>query len=81
MPARGQPEVLVQPPMQGVPVEMLSRGTCGTTEASSGFTWDEFTQPRHIKLLSTCASPGHLHPAGSQQGGSIEVLGHQQNPG
>lgn len=64
---------LFSPPMQGVPVEMVSGGTCGTTEAPAGFTWDELTQPWQMKLPSTCASPGHLHPAGSQQAGSLEI--------
>lgn len=77
-----------EPPMQGlsgalpgVPVEMVSEGTCGTMEAPAGFTWDGFTQPWQIKLPSTCASPGHLHPAGSQPGGSLELPRHQQGPG
>lgn len=37
----------LSPPMQavpgallGIPVEMVSGGTCGTMEAPAGFTWD-----------------------------------------
>lgn len=54
---------------------MVSGGTCGTVEAPAGFTWDGISQPWQIKLPSTCASPGHLHPAGSQLGGSLSCLG------
>lgn len=68
---RGQPE----PPHAGS-ARSFAGNSCGN--GVWGYLWNHGSPSWvhmgwQIKLLSTCASPGHLHPAGSWPGGSLEL--------